>query len=142
MKFPTLPLELFGALNIVASFVGRPIMTDQFTKDITKGAYATVLVEVDVTKPLVREIFLEMPNGKKVVQPVIFEMEPKLCLKCRTLGHSKEECQRKGPLQRGRSKSRGGKSRQNSVFRPNGQKTAVTGQETTVNRDMTAVTKA
>lgn len=127
VKFPMLPLELFGeeALNIVASFVGRPLMTDQFTKDLTKGAYARVLVEVDVTKPLVRELSLEMPNGKKIVQPVLFEIEPKICLKCRTLGHNKEECRGKGPTQRGRSKSRGRKSRQKSRSRANSLKTAV-----------------
>lgn len=127
VKFPFLPLECYGEepLSIVASFVGKPITTDQFTRDMNKPSYARVLVEVDATKPLVRELFLEMPNGKKVTQPVLYEMEPKACLKCRTLGHDKEECQGKVLLHRGRSKSRAAKRRKNSVSRPKATTTAV-----------------
>lgn len=108
VKFPSLPLELFGeeALNIVASFVGKPLLTDQCTKDMTKGGYARALIEVNASQSLVREIELEMPNGKKFVQLVQYETEPKWCLKCRTLGHCKEECQGKTHPPRGRSNSR------------------------------------
>lgn len=94
IKLPRLPLQLFGeeALSVLASFVGKPIQTDQFTKAMNKPAYARVLVEVDATKPLMREITFKVPNGKVIHQEVVYEYEPQVCTKCHTLGHDQEKC--------------------------------------------------
>lgn len=109
VKLPNLPLQLFGeeALSVLGSFIGKPIQTDHFTREMNKPDYARLLVEVDATKPLTRGITFKVPNGKVIQQEVVYEHEPQICSKCHTLGHDQENF--KGPQQyqaRGRSKSR------------------------------------
>lgn len=58
-----------------------------FYRPIHKGyeqpSYARVLVEVEASKPLEKEISFQLPGSEVVKQPVIYEMEPKACLKCK-----------------------------------------------------------
>lgn len=104
---------------MIASQVGQPIVTDQFTAQLNKPAYARVLVEVDATKPLVKEVVFQVPSGKVIKQEVIFETEPKVCMKCHYLGHDAKGCKGRNAQQRGRSKSRARREVQHMVPRQN-----------------------
>ena len=71
-----------------------------------EASYARILVEVDVTKPLTREVFFKLPNGRILHQKVDYKYEPKLCEKFHFVGHVQENCKAKRDKRRGRSKSR------------------------------------
>lgn len=67
------------ALGMIVSYVGEPITTDQFTMEKSRPSYTSVLVEVDVTKPLARMVSFQLPNGVVRNQPIFFEHEPHIC---------------------------------------------------------------
>lgn len=94
-------------MSVLASFPGKPIQTDNFTKTINKPAYARILVEVDATKSLIREITFKVHDGEVIHQEVEYEYEPQVYTKCHSLGHDQEKCKGSKKFQsRGRSKSR------------------------------------
>ena len=113
VKLPSLPLECWSAkaLGKICSRFGVPVATDQCTALRLKPTYARILVEVDVTKPLVREIMFKLPNGKLLHQKVEYENEPKLCQKCHFVGHLQENCKARKDKRRGRSRSRVGREK-------------------------------
>ena len=94
INLPKLPLTCWNPaiLSKIASKVGKAVATDRLTVTKEKIAYARVLVEVDASKELVREVRMRMPSGKIWHQEVIYEMEPKYCIGCRTFGHSVKSC--------------------------------------------------
>ncbi|KAM3221708.1 hypothetical protein P3L10_020978 [Capsicum annuum] len=51
------------ALGKVASAIGKPLYTDKYTADMNRISYARVLVEVDISQPLVENIEIEAPCG-------------------------------------------------------------------------------
>lgn len=58
VKFPGLAVGYWSAeaLSKVASAVGRPLYMDSFTANAEKISYARVLVEVDVSQPLLDSV--------------------------------------------------------------------------------------
>lgn len=108
VKFLNLLLECWGdeGLSTLTSFVAKPLETEHFTGERNKPSYVRVLVEVDATKPLMREISFQLLDGEVVQQQVIYETEPKVCMKCRRFGHDGENCKGNKPNTRARSKSR------------------------------------
>lgn len=113
ITLPSLPFVFWNAkaLSKIASFVGKPLVSDGYTKDVKRISYARLLVEVDTTKPLVRSIPLHTAHGV-INQVVEYEVEPKVCSSCHKLGHEAGKCppKRNRGLSRGRSQSRLGKN--------------------------------
>lgn len=99
VRFPGLPVDFWNPtlLGRIASRLGVPIASDRNTATKEKLSFARALVEVDVSKDLVREITIMMPCGKLRHQHVIYEYEPQFCPTCMAFGHIRELCKAKKP---------------------------------------------
>lgn len=93
IKLPCLPLECWNAtcLSMIVSKVGKLLYMDKKTQTKKRISHARVLVEVDASKELVRNVTIRLPDGE-FDQRVIFEYEPMYCDRCTMLGHNAESC--------------------------------------------------
>lgn len=94
VQFPNLPLEFWNvrALSKIGSKLGTPKQADKLTISRERVSYARVLVEVDVTLPLKKEVHITIPCGKQIWQPVRYEFVPKFCTACKAIGHTCDRC--------------------------------------------------
>ncbi|KAL2248487.1 UNVERIFIED_CONTAM: hypothetical protein Sindi_2701000 [Sesamum indicum] len=92
---PSLPLECWhpNALGKIDSRIGTPIAMDSLTMKMERVSYARILVEVDASKKLIKQVEFVMPNGITRKQPVAYEFTPKSCTACNKFGHLQETCQ-------------------------------------------------
>lgn len=105
IRLVNLPLILWKDcfLSKIASYLGNPISTDQVTACKGTYNYARVLVEVDVSKELPKEIDITLPD-RIHKQLIHYERVPLLCSTCGRIGHTskghelftKDEKARKG----------------------------------------------
>ncbi|KAL5190422.1 putative ribonuclease H protein [Glycine soja] len=95
VKLPKLPLHLWGvkSLNKIGSAIGVPLVTDECIASKIRVSYAHILVEVDITKTLVKEVTNKDCEGRKITQGVEYEWRPLYCEKCHKLGH---QCKKSG----------------------------------------------
>ncbi|XP_058732715.1 uncharacterized protein LOC131604280 [Vicia villosa] len=93
IKLPQLPLYLWEAksLSKIGSAIGVPLVTDECTASKHRVSYAKILVEVDITKEMVKEIAIKDNEGRKFTQFVEYEWRPLFCDKCKKLGHQCKE---------------------------------------------------
>ncbi|XP_058746852.1 uncharacterized protein LOC131619814 [Vicia villosa] len=65
VKLPKLPLHLWGAksLSKIGSAIGVPLVTDECTTTKLRVSYARLLIEVDITKEMVKEIAIKDCEG-------------------------------------------------------------------------------
>ncbi|XP_021765919.1 uncharacterized protein LOC110730423 [Chenopodium quinoa] len=89
VKFPNLPLNCWGpeTLSRIGSFLGIPICSDECTTRQLKVSFARVLIEIDVTKPLPKSVFVESPSKETLELKVVYEWTPPFCSKCNKVGH-------------------------------------------------------
>jgi hypothetical protein len=68
VKLPQLPLYLWGvkSLSKIGSALGIPLVTDECTANKFRISYARLLVEVDITKELPKEITITDSEGGKL----------------------------------------------------------------------------
>ncbi|KAJ4842083.1 hypothetical protein Tsubulata_009435 [Turnera subulata] len=71
----------------IARRAGRPIKVDEVTLKSSRGKYARVCVEVDLTKPLVSKFRL-----KRRVWRVVYEGLDTVCFMCGHYGHTLDKC--------------------------------------------------
>lgn len=66
VQLPNLPLNCWGhdSLSRIGSTLGTPLFADDCTSQQTRISYARMLVEIDITRPLVHKIMVESPGGK------------------------------------------------------------------------------
>ncbi|KAL0311722.1 UNVERIFIED_CONTAM: hypothetical protein Sradi_5571500 [Sesamum radiatum] len=97
VSFPDLPAHLFckDALHTIATFVGTPLQIADSTFSRSMLSRARVCTEIDLLKPLVKELDLQI-NGRTFVQKVEFEQVPQYCSLCKHVGHHDLECYTKG----------------------------------------------
>lgn len=76
-----------NALRAIASCVKTPVKLDTNTALATRGKFAYVCVEVDLTRPLVGQDLLD---GKW--QQIEYEGLHEVCYNCGRYGHLKENC--------------------------------------------------
>lgn len=78
MTFPALPWEFWGTdnLSIISSILGKPLFSDQCTKNRTRLAYARVIVEMEMGGEYPDQITLEDGNGVQFNQKVYYELKP------------------------------------------------------------------
>lgn len=74
-------------MSRIGSLLGVPLYADDCTTNQSRVPFARLLVEVDVTKPLVDKVWLEDGNGVEFQQVVKFEWKPPYCNKCHAVGH-------------------------------------------------------
>ncbi|XP_075095239.1 uncharacterized protein LOC142173532 [Nicotiana tabacum] len=96
IQLPKLPLNYWedDSLSRTGSTLGVPIYADACTTKVERISYARILVEMDVTRPLPRQIMVEDPNGKEFEQEVWYDWMPMYCNKCLQLGHVCQEPQK------------------------------------------------
>lgn len=97
VKLPHLPLHLWGSksLSKIGSAIGIPLVTDECNASKLRVSYARILVEVDISKELVKEITIKDCEGRKLVQPVEYEWKPSFCDCCQAIGHKCKGIMRK-----------------------------------------------
>ncbi|XP_058745733.1 uncharacterized protein LOC131618551 [Vicia villosa] len=93
-----LPLVYWGENSIgkIASFLGRPITTDECTAKKKRVSYARILIEIDITTELKESITIRDPRGNKFSQPVEYEWKPLFCKSCGKVGHNCEQKKDRG----------------------------------------------
>lgn len=79
------------ALSKMATAIGKPLYTDNFTASIERISYARILVETDVSQPLIDSIEIVTPSGT-FQQPVEYEWRPSFCTDCMKFRHNVEKC--------------------------------------------------
>lgn len=64
-KLPQLPLYMWGAksLSKIGSVLGTPLMTDECRANRYHISYARILVEIDITQEIVKEIPIRDKDG-------------------------------------------------------------------------------
>lgn len=88
IRLPNLPLTCWSpdSLSHIGSVLGRPICADECTSQQTHISYARLLIEVDITQPLVHKVQIEGGNGVMAKQQVLYEWVPMFCPKCHKVG--------------------------------------------------------
>ncbi|XP_021765923.1 uncharacterized protein LOC110730426 [Chenopodium quinoa] len=89
VKFPNIPLNCWGpeTLSRIGSLLGVPIFSDECTTRKLRVSFARVLIEIDVTKPLPKSMFVESPLKAILELKVVYEWTPPFCSKCNKVGH-------------------------------------------------------
>ncbi|XVF01096.1 hypothetical protein REPUB_Repub04eG0058600 [Reevesia pubescens] len=89
IRFPGMPLEYYDyeILNRMGNLLMQTLMIDRNTLTASRGRYARICAEINLTKPLVLRIFI---GGRW--QKVEYEGLGMVCFACGRFGHSKEQC--------------------------------------------------
>lgn len=83
-----LPVACWGddSLSRILNVVRIPNCAEECTLKQKRLQYATILVEVDVSVPLVEQVLIDI-GSKELKQEVKYEFRPKFCQSCLQLGH-------------------------------------------------------
>lgn len=89
VRFPALPVEYSDDdfLVTIRRNVGRPIRVDNTTSLASKGSFARICVEIDISKPLISKFTLEQKSW-----PIVYERLHLVCFSCGVYGHRAEQC--------------------------------------------------
>jgi len=103
IKITRLPLELWeeDTLKQLLQHVGQFIRVDDIILNRSKGKYARVCLNIDITKPLKGSLFIPLPNNPKPLEvPISYEGLHEVCALCGSNAHALESCPEtpKGPL--------------------------------------------
>ncbi|OMO81305.1 reverse transcriptase [Corchorus capsularis] len=84
IRFPELPVEFYDERFLLAlgNTVGKEIKVDRNTHFASRGKFARVCVEVDLTKPLVPKVYVDDRWTR-----VEYEGLPLICFQCGYVGH-------------------------------------------------------
>nr|XP_009804954.1 PREDICTED: uncharacterized protein LOC104250100 [Nicotiana sylvestris] len=96
VTFSGLHIQCWAEENLgrITNCLEKPVCTDRLTAQCERILYARVLIEMDITQPLLDELTIEQPNGKIRVQRVDHEQKPVFCQECNRFGHPNGECKR------------------------------------------------
>ncbi|KAF9623905.1 hypothetical protein IFM89_006251 [Coptis chinensis] len=95
VRFPGLSLECWEVRNLLAlgRALRRPIHVDETTAKREMGYYASVYVDLDLSKPVPDKIWVESKkHGVGFWQPVKLGKTPEFCNHCKGVGHSVARC--------------------------------------------------
>ncbi|KAG8373229.1 hypothetical protein BUALT_Bualt11G0002000 [Buddleja alternifolia] len=89
VRIPELAIEYYREEIIfcIAKGLGKPIKVDRNTFWASRGKYARICIEIDLSKPLRSAISV---NGK--LYPVVYENLPVICFECGRVGHRSSAC--------------------------------------------------
>lgn len=93
-RLPGLGLECWeeDVLMGIGKGLGNPIAVDPKTLSREMGYFAAILVDIDYSKPLVKELELEDEEGTVFVQKIVYPWPVKFCKFCGIIGHLEKEC--------------------------------------------------
>lgn len=89
VHFPDLPVEYFdyNFLMRIGELIGEPKNIDEATSLVSRGRFARMCIEVDITKPLLSKYKL-----RRRVRRIEYEGIHLVCFNCGTYGHREEQC--------------------------------------------------
>lgn len=94
VRFPCLPVEYYDYefLMRLGEKIGKPKKVDQATSLVSRGKFARVCVEVDISKPLLASFKL-----KNRIRKIEYEGLHLVCFNCGMVGHRKDGCRKNAP---------------------------------------------
>ncbi|GAB2300801.1 hypothetical protein Dimus_038635 [Dionaea muscipula] len=97
VKFSGMPTSLYTevGLDLIASSFGKPILMDQVTRSGTRLRFARILVELDASTQIEREVTFELPGGATFTVSAEYAFMPPQCCECRVFGHGSSRCPRR-----------------------------------------------
>ncbi|XP_056698674.1 uncharacterized protein [Spinacia oleracea] len=89
VRLPNLPLCCWGSdsLSRIGSLIGVPLFADDCTSKQLRISFARLLIEVDVTKELPKEVLIQDHLGVTIKQKVEYDWLPPFCKDCNAVGH-------------------------------------------------------
>ncbi|XP_019199070.1 PREDICTED: uncharacterized protein LOC109192823 [Ipomoea nil] len=89
VRFPDIPIEYFDDefLKKIGKTVGRPVKIDTATSLASKGKFARICLEIDISKPLESKFVLNFEEW-----PIEYEGIHSICFSCGRYGHRTEQC--------------------------------------------------
>lgn len=89
VRFPTISVEYYNLLCLrrIGNKIGRTVRIDHTTSLVSRGKFARVCVEIDITKPLLSTFTME-----EKVWKVAYEGIHMVCFSCGLYGHRQEAC--------------------------------------------------
>lgn len=82
-------------LSLISSFLGKPLLADDYTLNKTRLSYAKVCVKVDVDFIYPESIPLMIDGKIVLVMPVEYLWKPPKCELCKVFDHSSKNCTQK-----------------------------------------------
>ncbi|XP_074288529.1 uncharacterized protein LOC141613686 [Silene latifolia] len=96
IRLLNLPLKFWGkGIARISGLVGKFIKCDIATEERTRLGYARAMIEMNLGDPLPDKVSFLDENGVLVEIVVEYEWKPIVCLKCKGVGHSTEDCRKK-----------------------------------------------
>ena len=95
IKITRLPLELWeeDTSKQLLHNVGQFIKVDDITLNRSKGKFARVCINIDITKPLRGSLFIPVPNQSRPLEvPISYEGLHEVCAMCGSDAHELEAC--------------------------------------------------
>nr|GMD29582.1 uncharacterized protein LOC109172115 [Ipomoea batatas]GME13840.1 uncharacterized protein LOC109172115 [Ipomoea batatas] len=94
VRFPELPISCWhkNALSKIASKIGTPICMDSYTKELRKGHFARVLIDINCSVKPSESVSLRLPDGLEFQQQVEYEYFGVFCSRCGSIKHFKASC--------------------------------------------------
>ena len=104
VKITRLPLELWEEeyLKHLLQDVGHFLKIDDITLNRSKGKFARVCLNIDISKPLRGSLFLPIPNQSRPLEvPISYEGLHEVCAWCGSNAHELDACPEtpKGPME-------------------------------------------
>lgn len=89
IRVPKLPLEMFNEKSLmrVGNAIGKTIRVDIMTKEVARGKYARICVELNLSQPLTPKVFV---MGKLL--SIEYEGLHRICFHCGKYGHDSHVC--------------------------------------------------
>ncbi|XVE49009.1 hypothetical protein DITRI_Ditri01bG0047500 [Diplodiscus trichospermus] len=89
VRFPCLPIEYYDKDFLMknGSKIGQPVMVDQATSLASRGKFARICIEVDITKPLLAKFQL-----RRRIRRIEYEGIHLICFLCGVYGHHWGNC--------------------------------------------------
>ncbi|CAN1131001.1 hypothetical protein LINPERHAP2_LOCUS6156 [Linum perenne] len=90
VRLPGIPFEYFDntILKLIGDRIGKTVRIDHTTLEGTRGNFARICVEVDLSKPLLSKYRL-----RRRVRRIEYEGLHTICFNCGCYGHKDEACQ-------------------------------------------------
>ncbi|XP_019151954.1 PREDICTED: uncharacterized protein LOC109148674 [Ipomoea nil] len=89
VRLSSIPVEYFDEVYLwkLGEQIGKPIKIDTTTSLASRGKFARICVEIDISKPLLAKFWIEQE-----VCPIEYVGIHLVCFGCGRYGHKKEQC--------------------------------------------------